>query len=301
MAMLKLLSGMAVLIAACGSAHAQDSDVAADSETEADDTDGAWQVGIIGGVTLIEGGDNQPYGGVSLTRDIGSGHVGVSAIYVDAGRSGGILSPVSAKTYQLNLSAGNKWGDFSVDGYVSYGKRKFAVEQIATQAQRIRVTSKGDSFGVGASLSYDIALSDTVVISPALGLDYDRVEIVINANSQQQQNATILQKEKGVTGNAGIDASLFFGEDGRHIAGISAYGFNSSNGNAYSGVGAGTRVMRVLAARNGAGGADSWGEIGALASFALSDALRLQMGVTRTLGFSGGEVTSLISGLQIRF
>ncbi len=301
MTMLKLLAGPAIAmtatIALCGPAHAQ----ASDTGVNAEDTGGGWQAGIIGGVTLIEGGDSQPYGGVSLTRDVGSGHVGVSAIYVDAGRSGGIVSPVSAKTYQLNLSAGNSWGDFSVDGYVSYGKRKFAVEQIATPAQRIRVTSKGDSFGVGASLSYDIALSDTVVISPALGLDYDRVEIVINANNQQQQNATILQKEKGVTGNAGIDAAMLFGEDGQHIAGISAYGFNSSNGNAYSGVGAGTRVMRVLAARNGAGGADSWGEIGALASFALSDALRWQMGVTRTLGFSGGEVTSLLGGLQIRF
>ncbi|WP_373475310.1 autotransporter domain-containing protein [Sphingorhabdus sp.] len=260
-----------------------------------------WRASVNAGATLYEQDEDPQFASLSLAREFEQGFIQLSVSSVRGGVTQGVLNAVPVNSETVSVSGGRSFGDFSVDGYVSLGQRRFDTEVFERLGRRVTINSDGSSFGIGGGLSYDLMLSDTVIASPFLAVDYDRIDIGRAVTLPGGDITTIKSREDGFTGSAGISLQTLFGPDARHSFCVNAAFVATSNSSATrSGTGSGT-ISRIVAARNVPGQSDEWSEVGASASFALSQDIDLNLNANRTLGFAGPEATSLIAGLSFRF
>jgi Autotransporter beta-domain len=251
-----------------------------------------WRIGVSGGTTLYSGDEDPTFAGVSLTREFEQGYVEIGVSMIRGGVTQGVLNAVPVDSEAVTLSGGRSFGDLSLDGYVSLGQRRFDPE--IPPAGRVTINGDGSSFAVGGALTYAAYLSDSVMLSPFVMLDYDRVDIGRAIVLPGGDVRTFKTKEDGVTGSVGASLEKLFGD---HLIGINAAFVATSNSSAAR---SGT-ATRIVAARNAPGRSDEWAEVGASASFAIAQQWRLNLNANRTLGFAGPEPTSLTAGLSFRF
>lgn len=282
--MVKLLAGAAALLMA--------------SPAMAEDN---WGLSIDGGVSASEGLEDQLFGSLAIAREFESGYVELSVAAVDAGSIPGLFNSVPANSLRGTVSVGKTLGDFSLDGYVSLGKRKFETERFARLGRNVTIASDGSSFGIGAAVQYQIALSESVFLAPMLAIDYDTIDTARVVNLGGGTLQTIEDKEKGTTGTAGLGLDLLFGAEQEHQFSLSSAFVASSNSAAARASAPGGIAERIAAGRDFPGISDEWAEIGALASFRLSEPLRLKLSVSRTIGFIGPESTTFGAGLSFDF
>lgn len=255
-----------------------------------------WRLGISGGTTLYSGDEDPQFAGVSLAREFQQGYAEIGASIIRGGVTQGLLNAVPVDSETVTVSAGRNFGDISLDGYVSVGQRRFKPETLP--GGRVTINSDGSSFAVGAALTYEAALSDTVILSPFVGVDYDKVDIGRAVRLSGSDVRTVKSREDGVTGSFGASLQKLFGD---HSIGINTSFAATSNSSASrSGTGTDT-LSRIVAARNIPGQSDEWAELGASASFAIAEKWRLNLNANRTFGFAGPEATSLAAGLSFRF
>jgi Autotransporter beta-domain len=255
-----------------------------------------WRLGVSGGTTLYSGDEDPQFASVSLAREFEQGYVEIAASMVRGGVTQGLLNAVPVDSEAATVSAGRSFGDISLDGYVSLGQRRFKPETLP--GGRVTINSDGSSFAVGGALTYEAALSDTVILSPFVAVDYDNVDIGRAVRLPGGDVRTAKSQEDGVTGSLGASLQKLFGD---HSVGINAAFVATSNSSASrSGTGTDT-ISRIVAARNVPGQSDEWAELGASASFAIAEKWRLNLNANRTFGFAGAEATSLTAGLSFRF
>jgi Autotransporter beta-domain len=258
--------------------------------------DDGWRLGISGGTTIYSGDDDPQFASLSVTREFEQGYVEIGASMVRGGVTQGLLNAVPVDSEAVTLSAGRSFGDVSLDGYVSAGQRRFDPETLPSG--RVTINSDGSSFAIGGALTYDAALSNSVILSPFVSVDYDKVDIARAVLLAGGDVRTVKSQEDGVTGSLGASLQKLFGE---HSIGINAAFVATSNSSASrSGTGTDT-ISRIVAARNVPGQSDEWAELGASASFAIAEKWRLNLNANRTFGFTGPEATSLAAGLSFRF
>lgn len=263
--------------------------------------DNNWRASVNAGATLYANDEDPSYASLSLAREFEQGFIQLSASAVRGGVTQGVLNAVPVNSETVSVSGGRSFGEVSVDGYVALGKRRFDTEVFERLGRRVTINSDGSSFAIGGGLSYDLMLSDSVIASPFLAVDYDRIDIGRAVTLPAGEVTTVKSREDGVTGSAGVALQSLFGPDGQHSFGVNAAFVATSNSSATrSGTGSGT-ISRIVAARNVPGQSDEWAEVGASAAFALSQDISLNLNANRTLGFAGPEATSLTAGLSFRF
>ena len=264
-----------------------------------DDKD--WRASVNAGATLYSQDEDPQFASLSLAREFEQGFIQLSVSAVRGGVTQGVLNAVPVNSETVSISGGRSFGDFSVDGYVSLGQRSFDTEILERLGRRVTINSDGSSFAIGGGMSYDAVLGESVIVSPFLAVDYDRIDVGRAVTLPGGDITTVKSREDGVTGSAGVALQTLFGPDAQHSFGVNAAFVATSNSSATrSGTGSGT-ISRIVAARNVPGQSDEWAEVGASASFALSQDVSLNLNANRTLGFAGPEATSLIAGLSFRF
>ncbi len=260
-----------------------------------------WRASVNAGATLYSQDEDPQFASLSLAREFEQGFIQLSVSAVRGGVTQGVLNAVPVNSETVSVSGGRSFGDFSVDGYVSLGQRSFDTEILERLGRRVTINSDGSSFGIGGGMSYDAVLGESVIVSPFLAVDYDRIDVGRAVTLPGGDITTVKSREDGVTGSAGVALQTLFGPDAQHSFGVNAAFVATSNSSATrSGTGSGT-ISRIVAARNVPGQSDEWAEVGASASFALSQDISLNLNANRTLGFAGPEATSLIAGLSFRF
>ncbi len=256
-----------------------------------------WRIGVNGGTTLYSGDEDPQFASIAVARDFEQGYVEIAVLMIRGGVTQGLLDAVPVDSEAVTLSAGQSFGNVSLDGYVSLGQRRFDTESFTRLGRTVTINSDGKSFAVGGALTYDAAISDSFVLSPFVAVDYDKVDIGRAIVLLGGDVRTITMQEDGVTGSAGASLQKLFGD---HSIGINGAFVATSNSSAARSGASGT-ISRIVAARNVPGQSDEWTELGASASLALTEKLRLNLATNRTLGFAGPEATSLTAGLSFRF
>lgn len=255
-----------------------------------------WRLGISSGATLYSGDEDPQFASIALARDFEQGYVEIGVSMVRGGMTQGLINAVPFDSEAVTLSAGRSFGDVSLDGYVSAGQRRFDPETLP--GGRVTINSDGGSFAIGGALTYEAVLSDTLILSPFVAVDYDKVDIGRAVILRGGDVRTVKSQEDGITGSVGASLQKLFGD---HSIGInSAFVATSNSSASRSGTGTDT-ISRIVAARNVPGQSDEWAEVGASASFAIAEKWRLNLNANRTLGFAGPEATSLTAGLSFRF
>lgn len=258
-----------------------------------------WRLGLNSGVTLYSGDDDPRFASIEVVRDFEQGYIQLGIAMIDGAVTQGIVAAVPVNSETVTLAGGRSFGDVSFDGYASVGQRRFKAETLP--GGRVTVNTSGSSFAIGGAVTYDLLLSDSVSIAPFAAVDYDKVDVgrvIILPNGDPR---TVKSKEDGVTGSAGASFQKMFGADLAHniaITAASAATSNSSSARSSTGANA---TSRIVAARNGSAQSDAWAELGASASFAIAEKLRLNFNANQTLGFAGPEATNLTTGLSLRF
>jgi hypothetical protein len=255
-----------------------------------------WRLGIGGGTTLYSGDEDPQFASIALARDFEQGYVEIGVSMVRGGVTQGLLNAVPVDSEAVTVSAGRSFGDLSLDGYVSAGQRRFDPETLP--GGRVTINSDGSSFAVGGAVTYEAALSESIILSPFVAVDYDKVDIARAVILPGGDVRTVKSQEDGITGSFGASLQKLFGE---HSIGVNAAFVATSNSSASRSGTAGDTISRVVAARNVPGQSDEWAELGASASFAIAGKWRLNLNANRTLGFAGPEATSLTAGLSFRF
>lgn len=268
---------------------------------QAPEKDRPWTLSLTGGITAVQAQSDQPFVALGLARNFGDAFVKAELTYVGSGNARALTIP--ADTWIGTLSAGTYAGNLGLEGHVSLGTRRFDASSFRTQAGTpITVGRSGSLFGIGGSLSYDIAVADAVFVTPYVGVDYSKIDFAVAltgpngrpVNSQQQSS-------DGVTGSAGVSISHVFANDGGSVA-LSGTFNTASNIAAVAQVGAGQRTAagtpRLVDTLNVGG---SWGELAGSVSFNASKAIAVDLSVIQTLSFPFGDTTAGIVGLRFRF
>jgi len=266
------------------------------------DNEAPWTASLSGGVTLFSGESDQRFVEMSLSRDLGDSWLNVSLAHVDPGGDAVSAGFVPARTRQIALSGGTAFGAVSVNAHVAFGERSFDdLEFMRRDGRPIMVESDGSSFGLGGSVTYDIAVGKSGFLSPSLAVDHAKIDVARAANVPGTGLFTIAEEEKGTSFTGSLAYQHLFGPDYAHNIGAYAAVVHSSNNALYNPGNSPQALVSLFALRGAPGQKDSWAEAGATGSFGLSGNLRLNVVALRTFGFSGPEATSLSAGIAISF
>ena len=274
-------------------------EVAAGADTE---TGQNWSFSASGGTAMIDGDGDQPSVRLGVTRVIGAGYLRASWTRFATRDGAGLVGAVPASTQQATLAAGYAFGSLSVDGYLSYGWRKFDREAYRRETgSMIEIDSNGKTLGGGLSLTYAMAIDTRTTLSPFVAGDINRLDTARAITVVGR--GTISQKERqtGQTGSLGFTLERGVGKDGQHRIGIYAAAVTTSNSAVAFRSSSPAGIASLFGPLDVPGSKDSWIEYGATASVRLARPVSLDLSVVRTAGFRGGNSTSLSAGVRVGF
>ncbi|WP_353200544.1 autotransporter outer membrane beta-barrel domain-containing protein [Sandarakinorhabdus sp.] len=260
-----------------------------------------WTLSVSGGITAVQAQADQPFVALGLTRNFGDNWVKADVTYVGSGNARGLTIP--ANNWIVGLAAGTYADNLGLEAHVSLGRRQFDASSFRTAAgAAIAVDRSGSLFGIGASLSYDVALTDRLFLTPFAGVDYNRIDFAVALTGPTGRPLSSQRQDSdGVTGSAGAALTHVFAADAGSI-GLSGTINTASNIAAVGQVGFGQRTTagtpRFVDAPRQSG---TWGELAATVSFNASAAVAIDLSVIRTFSFPFGETTAGIGGLRFRF
>jgi hypothetical protein len=166
----------------------------------------------------------------------------------------------------------------------------------------VTLDGKGKSYGIGATVSVFVPLSDRTSLSPYASVNHDSTDTARALVLPRLGLVAVKDKEKGTTGSFGASLDHRFGSEGRHsISANAAFVVTSNSAVTSRSITRRSGAVRPLRPQAGAGGSDNWFEYGASASFALSDMIDLSVTSSRTAGAPGPESTSLFTGVSFSF
>jgi hypothetical protein len=258
-----------------------------------------WSISLTGGITAVQAQADQPFGSLSVKRDIGDAYVRGAITYVGSGDARGLVIP--ADTWIGTLGAGGSFGDLSLDGYVNFGRRSFEPARLRTQGgTAVNLDRTGGLFGIGATLTYDIAAGDRLFVSPFVGVDYNSIDFSVAVIGPGGNVINALDdKADGVTGTGGVAITHLFAGDGGSISLSGAFS-TASNIAAVGQLGQRTGSALPRFVQNG-NAADSWGEVAGTISFNVSEGVAIDLSVIQTIGFAFGDTTAGSATLRFAF
>ncbi len=260
-----------------------------------------WSLAVDGGTSTGESQPDQPFVSASITRDIGESYVQLSVSQIATADGGSVRDAIPATTRQVKIGAGTTFGAVSIDGYAIIGDRQFKSARIDRSGRTVSLETSGSTAGGGVSFTYDIALGAALFLSPYLAVDYNRIETARVLTRPSGAVTAVQQPETGVTASSGIAVQHLFGPHHSHaIAGLASF-VTTSNDAAVDRSNAAGGAAKSLGILAGAGNSDSWGELGAIASFGLNHRLSVNIAGVRTIGFDGGDSLSISAGAKITF
>ena len=262
-----------------------------------------WRLDVTGGLTSFGGDQEQPYISASLRRDLGDFFVSLGGSLVGYdGPAPAIGDTIPATTRQAVLGFGYSSESLSIDSYVSLGDRDFDTIDIATQnGAVVQFEADGSSWGTGIAITYQQPLGGRWFISPFAALDYSEIDTVQAIQGPVNQLFAREVEESGVTGSGGATLQYALGEDYQHSLGLYSAFVATSNAASTTRIGAAGSATSTSRPVAGTGDGDGWFEYGASASFSLSEAIFLDLFVSRTAGLRFGEATSGSVGLSFTF
>lgn len=262
-----------------------------------------WAVAVDGGTTFGGGLGNQPFVSLSLTRNLDDNYVRVSVSQISADTNARTAIFVPATTRLVRLSGGLALGDFTLEGYGTFGDRAFDARNVRrANNTTINISSSGSIAGGGASLTYDLALSERLFLSPYVAIDYSRITTARVVTGTGLANPLLLnESQSGVTGSGGATLQYVFGPKDRHLLAFTGSALTTSNDASVNRSNATGATGNALGVLNGNGVSDTWGEIALTGSFGLNDRLSFTVNAVRTLGFAIGDTTSISGGLRLAF
>lgn len=268
---------------------------------QAQSDDRAWRLSLQGGAAFVDDGDGQPFVGIGLEHAWDDAHAQIELLLVGAADAPGLAEAVPARSRQLRVAAGHRFGDWSLEAQARIGRRIFEPERFRGPGRIVESRADGKSFGLGASLTRDIALGGDVYLSPFASIDYDRLDIGRAVETAAGERVVLRESEEGLTGSAGASVQHLFGRRRAHATGIYAVFVASSNSTAYDPGAAPGEPDRLTARRDIPGFEDSWIELGGFASVALGGGMALDLGLLRSFGFAGSDATTASAGLSFAF
>lgn len=272
---------------------------AAHAQTE-DEPD--WRLDISGGITTFAGDQDQPYVSASLRRDLGDIYISLGAVLVGYdGPAPAIGDTIPATTRQAVLGIGYETDALGIDAYVAVGDRDFDTVDIRIpNGAALQFEADGSSWATGAAATYQIPLGGRWFLAPFVALDYSEIDTVQALAGPTGDIAGRRVEESGVTGSGGGTLQYALGEDFQHSLGLYTAFVATSNAASTTRIGGGSaaNAARPVA---GADDGDGWFEYGASASFSLSQAILLDLFLSRTAGLRFGDATSGSIGLSFEF
>ncbi len=260
-----------------------------------------WSVSLSGSIISADGEDQNKIG-LGVTRNIGDGFLGLSASITNTNGEAATAAIIPAKTTQVKLSGGYSFDALSVDGYASIGKRNFSAQKFQRRdGQQVEIDSNGDLFAMGGAFTYDIDLTDHLVLSPYLSVDYSKIDTARTIPSLGGRLLSRTQSEDGVTTTFGATSLFLFGSDEAHNFGPNIAYVSSSNSTASL---RGTSIAEIgggQGLRDQDGVKDNWLEFGASASFKLTDTMRLDFSASQTSGFFYGDSFAAFTAVRFKF
>lgn len=277
--------------------------LAQDATTEANEPDRPWSLSLGGGVSLISNGEDPWSNSIDLTRSIGDASLSLGFSRSSDNGQVGVPLSLASKSETISASVGYSLGSVSLDVHGSYGVRRFDGRQFRRRnGQTVTIDGKGNSYGIGATVSVWVPLGENTSLSPYASVDYDSTETARALALPLLGLVSVKDKEKGTTGSFGSSLSHSFGSESQHSISANAAWVVTSNSAARSGTLARrTGAVQSLRPQPGSGGSDDWFEYGASASFTLSEVVGLSLSVSRTAGVFGPESTSLYTGVSFSF
>jgi len=260
-----------------------------------------WTLSGSAGWTHVDADGEQPFFRLGLTRTIGQGYVRGSVTYFDKTEAPGLLDTVPASTLQVSLAGGRSFGDVQVDGYASYGWRKFDPEAFRQRTgQMIEIDSDGTIAGAGLSLTYNATLGENLYLAPFVAGDINRIDIARAINVVGRGIISQKEKQTGETFSGGFTLDKGVGQRGSSI-GVYAAFVTTTNSAVAIRSSAPVAAARLFGPQDVPGSNDSWVEYGGNATVALSEHFLLDFSAVRTAGFIGEDMTSFSGGARVRF
>jgi len=260
-----------------------------------------WTVSASAGFSHVDNDGEQPFFRFGVTRYIGEGYVRASVTHFDKTEAPGLMDTVPASTLQVALSGGRSFGDVQVDGYASYGWRKFDPEAFRQRTgQMIEIQSDGTIAGAGLSLTYNAELGKDLYLAPFVAADVNRVDIARAITVVGRGIISQKERQTGETFSGGFTLDHEIGSHGSSIGAYAAF-VTTTNSAVAIRSSAPVAAARLFGPQDVPGSSDSWVEYGGNATVELSDSVLLDFSAVRTAGFTREDMTSFSGGARVRF
>jgi len=261
-----------------------------------------WSLAVAGGSTVIDGGGDQPFLRVAMTRFLDEGYIYAAGTHFAVRDAFGVVDIVPASTWQAAIGGGRTFGKVTLDGYAAIGWRTFKGEEFLRRGGRaITIDSKGKTLSGGLSITYQIDLDERSALSPFVAGDISRIDTA--RAIEVAGRGTIAQEERqnSTTGSIGFTIDRLVGPEGDHR--VEAYGGFVTTSNSAVSIRSSAPIdaARLFGPQDYPGFGQTWGEYGASATLTVAEPLLLDVSAVRTAGFRGGESTNLFAGLRYRF
>jgi len=286
------LLGVPLLIAP-GMALAGEQPVPVDAGAPASDTPHAvWIAGISAGLVERDGGSDNPYASLSMTRHGRTNYLrGAFTAYR------GTLQQLDAalpSTYYIgSLGAGGNWNDWIVDAYLSYGRQRFGKVETPAGKRRSEAGSGTPYYAAGLRAGHIFRPAPRWYATPALGIQFsDTRSLRHRIDAGRAQDFTL--HEQSITGLASFRVDHTMGSEEQHFVGVAFARYESNNGltswNASGPTGSSIDLDAM---------ADGWQEIGLSATWRLSRKLWIDNQIQRTFNTEAGDSTMFSIGLRL--
>ncbi|QLC23956.1 autotransporter outer membrane beta-barrel domain-containing protein [Parasphingopyxis algicola] len=262
-----------------------------------------WSIMVSGGITAFGEDQEQPFVSAALRREFGDFHLSLGGVLVGYDGPPPIIGDtIPATTRQLVLGAGYGTSAFALDAYISIGDRDFdRIMLTAPNGTILNFNADGSSRATGASATYQIALGGRWYLSPFVALDYSEIDTLQAIAGPTGDLVARRISESGVTGSGGATLQYALGMQSQHSLGLYTGLVSTSNAASTTRIGRTGAVTSATQRIDGAGDGDTWLEYGVSTNFTLSQAVVLDLAVSRTTGLKFGEATSASAGVSVAF
>lgn len=263
-------------------------------------SDHRWSAAVSVAAVLSAAADDQLQATATISRQFAAGHLGISISHADTGRLPGILDAVPARATQISLSGGVIRGAWSIDGYLTAGRRHFERELVGPNGSRAQIRASGHSQGAGLSVGRSFSIGSRQWLTPYVAADLFSVDTARTVTTAAGASSLVRERNRGVSGTLGMAWHMPLSPTHPHSITPYAAMIVSSDNSAFSPGSGGQALANLLAVRGG-GTRDLWSEAGANAALYIAPRVTLTVGAARTFGYTGPELVTVQGGLAMDF
>jgi hypothetical protein len=255
-----------------------------------------WMLTANGGSLSQDGDATQAYGGVALTRRLGTAAY-VRASVTRFGSAVRQFGTVLPSTYTLGfLSAGTTFGRWFVDGYGALGRQDHRHAEASPDARPMAVPGSSAVLGTGGDVGWLRRFDRNWSLAPSASVQFFRFRTLHGAPPDAP--GPFETRDTGTTFGGMLRLDRWLGPDRTSDIGLHVARFQATNASAALVSGArGGRLPDDGTSR----GSEGWTEVGGNATAKLTPRLYLDGAASRTVGAASGDVTATSLGFRYLF